>query len=311
VKDIGLVVTSALAPALWGTTYLVTTELLPEYRPVLAGAFRALPAGLLLCGVLAAFAGRHALPHGDWWWRAGVLGSLNIGLFFALLFVAAYRLPGGVAAVLGALAPFVVAGIAYLILGERPAQQALIGSAIGVAGVALLVLRSRVALDPIGLLASAGAVLTMSLGTVLGRSWGKPAGFANQYMAVLALTGWQLAVGGALLLPLTFIIEGPLPDLTGRNIAGFAYLALIGTAVAYFLWFRGVTGLAPTQVTVLSLLSPVVAAVLGWMVLGQDMTTGQLIGAVAVLGAVVLGASAQSSPPRPNARRLMLSQRTR
>jgi drug/metabolite transporter (DMT)-like permease len=78
-------------PAVWGTTYIVTTELLPPGRPLLTAALRALPAGLLLLAVT------RRLPHGDWWWRAAVLGTLNIGAFFALLFISAYRLPGGVA----------------------------------------------------------------------------------------------------------------------------------------------------------------------------------------------------------------------
>lgn len=238
----------------------------------------------------------------SWWWRAAVLGSLNIGLFFALLFIAAYRLPGGVAAVLGALAPFVVAAFAFALLGERPARRALVAGAIGVAGVALLVLRSTVVLDPIGLAAAAGGMVTMSLGTVLGRRWGIPDGFGHRTTALLALTGWQLTVGGLLLLPVAFVIEGAPPTFTVVNLAGLGYLSIAGTALAYFLWFRGVTALAPTRVTLLALLSPVVAAALGWVVLGQGLSAGQLLGAAAVLGAVLLGASPQplKAPVRSN-----------
>ncbi|SUE28203.1 carboxylate/amino acid/amine transporter [Nocardia farcinica] len=60
---------------------------------------RALPAGLL-----AVVIGR-ALPHGDWWWKSAVLGVLNIGVFFPMLFFAAEHLPGGVAATLGSIVP--------------------------------------------------------------------------------------------------------------------------------------------------------------------------------------------------------------
>ncbi|OEV13552.1 ABC transporter permease, partial [Streptomyces nanshensis] len=86
---------TALAPASWGTTYVVTTELLPPGHPLFAGLLRALPAGLL------ALALTRVLPRGHWWWKAVVLGTLNIGAL-PLLFVAAERLPGGVAATLGA-----------------------------------------------------------------------------------------------------------------------------------------------------------------------------------------------------------------
>jgi probable blue pigment (indigoidine) exporter len=88
---------TALTPVVWGTTYLATTQWLPADRPLLAALMRALPAGLLLVAV-----GRR-LPTGTWWLKAATLGALNIGVFFALLFVTAYRLPGGVAATLGAV----------------------------------------------------------------------------------------------------------------------------------------------------------------------------------------------------------------
>jgi len=287
-----VVAATAVAPILWGTTYVVTTEFLPPGRPLLVGAVRALPAGIVLCAVVAALAGRLALPRGAWWWRSAVLGALNIGLFFPLLFLSAYRLPGGIAAMLGAISPFVVAGYAYLLLGERPTRRLLAAAAVGAAGVALLVLRSRIALDPIGLAAAGGAALTMGLGTVLGRKWGLPQGYRNRGTALLALTGWQLAAGGAAILAVTFPIEGAPPALTWTNAAALGYLSLVVTALAYLLWFRGVTTLAPTQNTLLTLLSPLVATVLGWAVLGQALSPGQLVGIAAVIGAVLLGTSA-------------------
>src|SRR5680860_1110121 len=108
-----LVMTTALAPALWGTTYLTTTLLLPEDRPLLAATLRALPAGLLLLLIC------RRLPRGEWWWKSWLLGILNIGAFFALLFVAAYRLPGGVAAIFGGIQPLIVALLASRLLQER------------------------------------------------------------------------------------------------------------------------------------------------------------------------------------------------
>src|SRR5690606_12545507 len=81
------VIIAALGPMLWGTTYLVTTEYLPPDRPLLISALRARPVGLLL------LAASRRLPAGVWWWRSLLLGLLNFGLFFPLLFMAAYRLP--------------------------------------------------------------------------------------------------------------------------------------------------------------------------------------------------------------------------
>ncbi|NUO85867.1 MAG: EamA family transporter, partial [Cupriavidus sp.] len=93
---------TGLAPAIWGSTYLVTSQWLPPGQPLLSGVIRALPAGL----AMLAF-GRQ-LPQGGWWWRAAVLGVLNIGFFQAMLFIGAYRLAGGVAATVGAVQPLIV-----------------------------------------------------------------------------------------------------------------------------------------------------------------------------------------------------------
>ena len=81
---------------------------------MLAATMRALPAGL----ILLAFVRR--LPKGSWWWKTAVLGTLNFGAFFPLLFFAAYRLPGGVASTLGSVQPLLVAGFSILILRRRP-----------------------------------------------------------------------------------------------------------------------------------------------------------------------------------------------
>ncbi|HLT10111.1 MAG TPA: DMT family transporter, partial [Micromonosporaceae bacterium] len=129
----GRAAVTAFAPATWGTTYLVTTELLPPGRPLFSAAVRALPAGLAVLAIT------RTLPRGAWWWRAACLGVLNIGGFFALLFVAAYRLPGGVAATLGAVQPFLVAWLAFLLLAERPTRWRLGLGLVGVAGVGLMV----------------------------------------------------------------------------------------------------------------------------------------------------------------------------
>ena len=96
------VLLTALAPAIWGTTFVVATEFLPPNHPLLVAALRSLPIGILLTAWL------RQLPEGIWWWRILLLGSLNIGIFQALLFLAAYRLPGGVAATAGSIQPLLV-----------------------------------------------------------------------------------------------------------------------------------------------------------------------------------------------------------
>ncbi|MFR9775096.1 EamA family transporter [Micromonospora sp. MS34] len=275
---------TAAVPSVWGSTYLVTTELLPPGRPLLAATVRALPAGLALIAIT------RRLPRGDWWWRATVLGALNIGAFFALLFVAAYRLPGGVAATVGAVQPLIVAGFAALLLAQRLTLRVGLCALAGFAGVSLLVLRADAQVDTIGLTAALGGAISMALGVVLSKRWIPPA-------PVLASTGWQLVTGGLLLLPVTLLVEGAPPThLTPRNTLGYAYLAVVGSAIAYTLWFRGIRLLAPIEVTFLGLLSPLVATALGWLILDQRLTPAQIAGAAIVLASVIIVQIRRSRP---------------
>ena len=280
------VLLTAIAPALWGTTYVVTTELLPPGRPLLAAALRALPAGLVLAATT------RAVPRGRWWWRAAVLGGLNFGLFFAMLFTAAYRLPGGVAATVGAVQPLIVLGLAVTVLGERTVRAKVLAGVVGVVGVGLLVLDGSARLDTVGVLAALAGATSMATGTVLVQRWGSP-------VPVAAFAGWQLTAGGLMLLPLALIVEGRPQTLTGANVLGYGYLAAIGGAIAYMLWFRGIERLGARNVTFLSLLSPVVATVIG-VIGGDRLGRWQIAGAVAVLSSVVaVQLLPRPTPPRP------------
>ncbi|MFI6584998.1 EamA family transporter [Embleya sp. NPDC050493] len=281
---VGMLLATAVAPATWGTTYLVTTEMLPADRPLLAAGVRALPAGLLL----VALSGR--LPTGVWWWRSFVLGMLNVGLFFPLIFAGAYRLPGGVAATIGAVTPLIVAGLSFLILKVRPQARVLLAGVGGVVGVALLVLSSQARIDPIGVGLMLLATTLMATGVVMSARWGRPEG-----VSLLATTGWQLTVGGMVIVPLMFAIEGMPPVPTGRNLLGFGYLVLIGTALAYVLWFRGIERLGAGVASFLGLVNPVVATLAGLVVLSQTLTPLQVLGLVIALGAMLLG---QRQPKR-------------
>ena len=260
----------------WGTTYIVATELLPPGHPLLVASLRSLPIGLLLIAWLK------QLPKGVWWWRILLLGSLNIGLFQALLFVAAYRLPGGVAATAGAVQPLLVVWFSWIILSEKPSGRSIVAAIAGFVGVGLLVLSPTARLDPVGVLAAIAGAATMGLGTVLVKRWKRP-------VSLLVFTAWQLTVGGIILLPIALVVEGPITHLSTANLLGFVYLGLIGTGVAYALWFRGIDKLKASAVSYLGLMSPVVATLIGFVLLDQSFTRIQLMGIAIVLLSVLIG----------------------
>ncbi|MCD4852610.1 EamA family transporter [Arthrobacter sp. AK01] len=268
---------TALAPMVWGSTYLVTTEFLPADRPLLAATVRALPAGIVLMLVTRTW------PRGSWWFKAAALGALNIGLFFFLLFFTAYQLPGGLAALVMSIQPLFVLFLGVLLLGEGIRKAHIIACVVGAAGVGLLVLRSDATLTFVGVLAGMAAALSMAAGIVLTKRWGRPDG-----VGLLGFTGLQLAMGGVMLLPVTLVVEGLPGSVSVPNLAGFAYLSVIGALVAYAVWFRGIQRLPTMVVSFLGFLSPLVATVLGFVFLGESLSGWQLVGAVLVLGAVFL-----------------------
>ncbi|MFC8385548.1 EamA family transporter [Nocardia sp. NPDC057272] len=284
----GTLALTALTPIVWGSTYAVTTEYLPPDRPLFTALMRALPAGLILLALT------RVLPHGKWLGRAAVLGVLNIGAFFPLLFLAAYRLPGGVAGVLGAVAPMFALGFAAVLLAEAPTRRKVIAGVVGVFGVSLVVLRGSAELDLLGVVAGLAGAASMGAGTVLTKKWGRPDG-----VGPLAMTGWQLTAGGLFIVPLALLIEGAPPALDGEAVGGYLYLGIIGTALAYWLWVRGISRVPATSVSFLGLLSPVSAAVIGWIALGQALTALQILGLGVALAATVFGQMPSKSVDGP------------
>lgn len=271
---------TATAPAIWGSTYVVTTLMLPQGYPLTVAMLRALPAGILL--LLAV----RQLPRGIWWLRSAILGALNFSIFWALLFVAAYRLPGGVAATLGAIQPLIVILLARALLGTPVRGLAVLAALAGIGGVALLVLGPKAALDPVGVAAGLASAASMALGTVLSRRWQPP-------VSALAFTSWQLTAGGVLLLPVALLAEPALPPVTTLNVLGIAYLGLIGAALTYAIWFRGLGRLEPAVVSSLGFLSPVSAVLLGWALLDQRLSAAQMAGMAIVVGSVWLSQRAR------------------
>ncbi|WLS03946.1 EamA family transporter [Shinella oryzae] len=280
---------TATAPAIWGSTYIVTTELLPAGYPLTVAMLRALPAGLLLLLIV------RQLPRGIWWPRSFLLGALNFSLFWAMLFVSAYRLPGGVAATVGAIQPLIVLALSRAVMGTAVRPLAVLAGLGGIGGVALLVLTPAASLDPIGVLAGLAGAVSMAFGTVLSRHWQPP-------VPPLTFTAWQLTAGGLLLVPVALLLEPALPVPTADNLIGFLYLGVIGAALTYIVWFRGLSRLGPATISPLGFLSPLVAVVLGWALLGQDLRPLQIAGMLVILGSVWLSQKAQAAPaPLPRA----------
>lgn len=120
-----------------------------------------------------------------------------------------------------------------------------------------------------------------ALGAILMKRW-------NDGTPVLAVTAWQLVIGGLELLLVAAVFEGPPPAATPTEFVAFAYISLIATALGFFCWFSGFRHLPAGVVGVIGLLNPVTGVALGVLVSGETLSTLQLMGIGLVLGSIML-----------------------
>lgn len=268
----------AIAPVSWGATYFVTRHFLPDGAPLWSAALRALPAGVILLAVA------RRLPSGSWLWKSLVLGLLNFGAFFVLVYLAAQLLPTSVAASVMALAPVALSMLAIPLLRQRSTAYMLIGAVLGVVGVGLLVGLGASRIDPLGVAISLMALLLSSLGAILATKW-------RDDLPLVATTSWQLVAGGLMLLVAAIVVEGAPPAITSTNVLAYGAISLVATAIAFLCWFAGLRHLPAGTVGIIGLLNPVTGVLLGVLLAAESLASSQWWGLALVAAALVLGRS--------------------
>ena len=264
---------AATATILWGFTYIVTSELLP-HNPWFIAAVRALGAGVPL------LLWTREIPDRLWWGRLAILGTLNCGAFFGLLFIAALRLPGGMAATFQALGPAFMVLLVWPLLGAIPAVSKVVAVLVGAAGVALVVLKGDAAIDLVGVAAALGSALSVAVGGILIHKWGRP-------RSLVSFTAWQLTIAGVEL-SIVAVALGDVPaSITLINVAGFAILAFILTAVAFTLWFRAIEGAGAAAVGPFFLITPITAFILDAVFRNSFPGPMQTLGVALVIGSLL------------------------
>jgi drug/metabolite transporter (DMT)-like permease len=293
--------------ALWGGSFLfnaVAVQALPVMTIVAARvglAALVLLATLPLLGI--------ALPRGAIVWRAfAVMGLLNNAVPFTLIVWGQGHIPSGLASILNATTPlFAVLLAHWLTADERLTASRLAGVLLGLGGVAVLV--GPVALAGFGTgglaeLACIGAALSYAFAGIYGRR------FRAMGVAPLAVATGQVTASSVLLVPLALAVDRPwaLPLPGAAPLLAVLALALLATALAYWLYFRLLASAGATNLLLVTLLVPPVAVALGALVLGEVPTARHgaglaLIAAgLATIDGRVLRAvtpSRRASPDRP------------
>ncbi len=251
----------------WGTTYAVTQFTLPDWPPGLLGALRALPAGLLLLAI------KPSLPKKQDWKILLVLGTINIALFFGLIFVMALTLPSAISGV-GMISVPVFAMLFGWVVYKR--QPSLIQ---GISGAALIALAwflfdpSSITLNPIGLIAMLSAIMCI----VIGSSVTKSLGTRMHWWTVLT---WQLILGGIILSIAAAIFASfdPEPYVSAlqnasiRNVCGLLWVIVLNTALGYSMYVWLLQRMSVVDFTFGGIANPVAGIVSGLVLMGESFT---------------------------------------
>ena len=289
-----LVAALATVYVVWGSTYLAIRYAIDTIPPFLMASSRFLIAG----GILYVFAARRgdaaADPVGPRQWRAGLLiGGLLLAGGNGLVSWGEQWVPTGLAALLVGSVPLWFALWARLLNRERMGVQAVVGIAVGFAGVAILVRP-----DGGGTARLIGVLATLLAACLwgLGSAWSKRAALPQR---PLVSTAVQMLGGGAVLLVMG-IAGGELGRLdlgaiTATSLLGLAYLIVFGSLLAFsaYTWLlqNARTSLTATYAYV----NPVVAVLLGFVFLGETVTPQTVLGGAVILLAVALMASRRRS----------------
>ncbi|MDH5920429.1 DMT family transporter [Vibrio splendidus] len=261
----------AMIPAFfWGTTYAVTQFTLQEWPPLLLGALRALPAGLLLLAV------KPTLPKKGEWQIIFTLGLINIATFFGLIFVMALTLPSAISGVGMISVPVFAMIFHWVVKKQRPHLiQALSG--IGLITLAWILFNpSQIALNPIGL----GAMFAAIMCIVIGSSITKSLGNRMHWWKVLT---WQLILGGTILSVASgvhaFIDPQPyvnaVTHFDSRNAMGLLWVIGLNTALGYGMYVWLLQRMSVVDFTFGGIANPVAGIVTGMVLMGESFTPVQ------------------------------------
>ena len=274
----------------WGSTYLAIRVGVETMPPLLMAAARSLVAGLIMFPL--GLRRRRSAPLDSRWpsrpqWRwcaaAGVLLLVGQGV----VGVAERTIPSGLAALLVATVPLWLLGLDAGLNRARLGLAPLAGLLLGLVGVALLSSLGGGSrpVSVAGVLMVIGAAGMWALGTMTARRGSFPSS------PVLA-TGMELLAGGAVLLVLAAATGEfgslHLSHVSARSWLALGYLILAGSIVAFSAYGIAVRSLPTPTVATYAYVNPVIAVLLGALILGENLTTMMIIGGVLIVGAVVL-----------------------
>ncbi len=278
--------------ALWGSTWAAIKIGIETVPPFVFAFERALAVSVIL--VALSLAMRHPFPRDR---RvilsAVVVGIVNTGSTWAIIFWSEQYVPSGLVSVFGASSPIWTALLAHFVVrGDRLSATKVVGLLLGLAGIAVLVGAPDTGGRPEAVTASVLLALmpvTWAIGTILQARelrQGSP----------LPLVAIGSTAGSLFLLPLAAAQAGEVAVWSMGTGLAFGYLVIFGSCVGLVLQMWLTRWLRPTTMTLAQVVIPAVALLIGWLAFGEEITWRMVAGALLVVVAVALNAVAGGGP---------------
>jgi len=267
----------------WGSTYLAIAVAVQTLPPLFYSGIRFALAGLIRAAWLAFRRIDLRISRRELGGAAAV-GTLMLAGGNGLVNIGERTVPSGVAALIVASIPLWIV-LYRVIASERIGRDLLAGVLLGLVGVAILVVPGGLngTIDPVGALILFGATLSWALGTFLSPRLSTPRN-------ALVSTAYQMAAGGVVLIVVA-LGTGELAHvdpaaISVRSLVAFGYLVLFGSLVAYSAYTWLLQNASVSLVSTYAFVNPVVAVVLGALILAEPITPTIVLGAAVIVVAV-------------------------
>lgn len=251
----------------WGFTWPAMRIALVEIPPFSMRALSISLGAAFLLAVVKLQGRRFALARGLDWVHVIVAGMLNVVCFTMLSSFALLMAATGRVAMLSYTMPIWAALFAWLVLGERFTAARVLAVVLCAAGIVILVYPSTANGIPLGLVLALATGVTWAAGTVY-MKWARIQG------DTVAIAAWQLVVAVAFIIACVPLVEGSLhiAQASVTALAGTVFTGLIGSGLAYLLWFK-IIGRLPAMTASLGILSaPVIGVLSTTILLGERPT---------------------------------------
>jgi drug/metabolite transporter (DMT)-like permease len=254
---------------IWGTTYLALRVGVTQFPPFLFSALRFLAAGPILMGFMLTF-GKASLPSRTAIFHQAIAGILMITMGVGVVGWAEMYVSSGLAAIICSVMPVYVVLINIVASPEeRPTFPIVLGLAVGTAGI-ILIFGEHLA-DFSNVQYRWGITLTFlaSLNWAFGSVWIKK---KNHDSNPFVNAGLQMLFGGIFLIPLSLLFDDySAIHWSGEMFGALTYLIMVGSVAAYACYSYAIKNLPVTLVSLYAYVNPIVAVVLGWLLLSEKL----------------------------------------